>query len=280
MNVKRVFISPVVLAIPIGIILFLTFSMEAAGQTNSAAALLKMDFGSQGSTTELILTPRVGKPLRDPTWIYIVLPDGTRNTAFPAALPLMPIPVQPPLPSGLLDLSQLITSWNTSQKRTKVQDKILPMAQVLLPHFTVLASLEWQDSGIAFAAGQKFQISAQGNWYLDKTAGVPSDACGPDGLSTSNLADHVPLPGHPAWPKPDEKGGALIGRIGDGPAFLVGSGGVFTADRSGTLFLVCNDLFDGGAPGGSCVYCSASGNTHISNNTGELQILCSFLNSQ
>jgi hypothetical protein len=45
---------------------------------------------------------------------------------------------------------------------------------------------------------------------------------------------------------PDEPVGALLGRWGDGEAFLIGEGGEFDADTDGTLFLRLNDSYGNG----------------------------------
>lgn len=244
-----------------------------AATGGSAAVVIEMGLGKQGTATEMIGTPKVGLPLRDPTWIYVLLPDGTLNPALPVPLPPLAVPIPAGIPVAVIDLSGAFPAGNTPQSRTTVRDNLATMRNVLFPTCTVLAASEWQDSGILVTAGQRFQLTAQGQWFLDKAGGVPSEGCGPDGLPTSDPAGHdPPLAGHPPWPKPDEKGGALIARIGNGPPFLVGAGGTFTADRTGPLWFVCNDLFDGGAPGGNCVYCTIPRMTHLSNNTGSVQV--------
>ncbi len=250
---------------------------ELAAQTMTDAVSVEMGLGNQGTASELILAPKVGHSLRDPTWLYILQPDGTPNPAFPFPLPGIPIPVQPGVPAGLTDLSDILPGWNVAQKRTNVRDGFPTMRQVLFPACIVQAAQEWQDSGFLVTAGHRFQLAATGRWFLDKSGGVPSEECGPEGFAASNPAGHLPQAGHPPWPKPEALGGALIARIGDGPTFLVGAGGTFTADRSGNIFFVMNDLFDGGAPGGSCVYCTTPGMTHISNNSGSVQVVFTSL---
>lgn len=248
---------------------------ESLCQIGTAAALLEMDFGSLGTTTELILTPKVDSQIIDPNWIYIVLPNGLPNMVFPAAFPTVPLPLPGGIPADIVDLSQQVEWWNEAHKRTNVVDSLVNMSQILFSSFTVDAKLEWQDSGFVVADGQNFQLSAAGIWSVDKN--IPANTCGPEGLPPPP-SDHTPLAGHPAWPKPEAVAGALIGRVGNGTAFVVGSGGTFTAESSGNLFFVCNDVFDGGAPGGSCIYCPAgNNNTHMSNNTGEVKVSFSII---
>ena len=59
------------------------------------------------------------------------------------------------------------------------------------------------------------------------------DWCGADGVYKHAAGEGYLLPGTNV--------GALIARIGDGPAVSVGSRHDIVADRSGTLFLAMND---------------------------------------
>lgn len=115
-------------------------------------------------------------------------------------------------------------------------------------------SERWQDSGVNVERGQTYRISASGKWTIN------SDTCGwsgPDGGSGPCAA--------PLSAKQTVAGSylALIGRIGDGPAFLVGGGIELTADRSGRLSLRIND-----APGG------------FENNEGSVTVRTAHLSTQ
>ena len=103
--------------------------------------------------------------------------------------------------------------------------------------FEVPARLEdWLDSGVHVKSGQIYKIAASGSWTVNARR---CGWTGPDGGSGP-----CSVPG--SFPQAIAGSySALIGRIGDGPAFLVGSGIDLTTDRSGSLYFRMND-----APGG------------------------------
>lgn len=80
---------------------------------------------------------------------------------------------------------------------------------------------------ITLKSGNVVSISATGTVRLGAFAGVG----GPDGINGFTGYNRVDGFRH----------GALLGRIGDGPWFFVGSNGSFTADRNGSLSLIIND---------------------------------------
>jgi len=90
----------------------------------------------------------------------------------------------------------------------------------------------WVDSGLELAAGELVGISASGSintW--DGRSGSNSD---PDGQYKKTCGDvKCPLRGADY--------GALIGRIGEGESFLVGTKTEFNVTETGTLFLTVND---------------------------------------
>jgi hypothetical protein len=74
--------------------------------------------------------------------------------------------------------------------------------------------------------GQVLKITASGEWAYKVVNKEVLGKCGPDGDGRT----HADLPSV-----------ALIGKIGDGDKFLIGSSFELKATRSGTLFLGCND---------------------------------------
>lgn len=100
------------------------------------------------------------------------------------------------------------------------------------------------DTGVRVERGTRLLIGATGTWCM---GGQPPTAeCGgPGGIRPANPVEH-PLVLDRA------KIGALIGRIGNGPWFLVGRRAEITARSRGRLFLVFNER-------SSCCYADNSG---------------------
>jgi hypothetical protein len=93
----------------------------------------------------------------------------------------------------------------------------------------VRADQPWTDTGIRVRAGDVFRIDATGMIHWG-----PSRSDDPNGEVSSPYNANRPLP--------NRAGGALIGRIGNGEPFLVGSGmQSFRAGTSGNLYLGVND---------------------------------------
>ncbi len=91
----------------------------------------------------------------------------------------------------------------------------------------IRAYYSWQDTGITVKAGEKVSVAVMGEWSNQKDG----DLYGPGG--NGNLDPSDIMPSAPV--------GAMLGRIGDSPPFLVGDHTDFTARVSGTLWLVMND---------------------------------------
>ncbi len=103
--------------------------------------------------------------------------------------------------------------------------------------FEVQAQAEqWLDSGVQVVPGQIYQISAWGSWTVE------AESCGWSGPDGGSGPCSAPLSAPQAVAASYS---ALVAKIDDGPAFLVGKGIDFTADRSGILYFRVND-----APGG------------------------------
>ena len=111
----------------------------------------------------------------------------------------------------------------------------------------------WVESGVAVIEGKTYRFAASGSWTVN------IERCGwsgPDGGSG---------PCSTARSFPQAVAGsysALIAKIGDGPAFLIGSGIDLTADRTGALLFRIND-----SPGG------------FDNNEGEVTVRITSISS-
>ena len=99
--------------------------------------------------------------------------------------------------------------------------------QTLTMMAVVRANGEWQNSGIFLRKGQRVLILANGEWSHD------------DGISFYD-ADGVGVYDDNAL-LPTAKTGMLIGKIGDGQPFIIGTNAMFVAAHSGHLYLSMND---------------------------------------
>ena len=97
----------------------------------------------------------------------------------------------------------------------------------LLTH-TVFAYRQWQSTGFYLDQGDRFTLTARGEWLYSPLVGR-----------------HGPAGGRPApafYPLPNVAGGALIGRVGeDGQPFYVGRWSTHSASAPGLLYLRIND---------------------------------------
>jgi hypothetical protein len=109
----------------------------------------------------------------------------------------------------------------------------------------VPANAQWFDSGVELQAGQTFSLVATGQINLKAD-------CVQDELAEGDTpcADYILGPGGGIIVVQEmgltsilstELIGALAGRVGDGAPFLVGGGGTFTAETTGTLQFGIND---------------------------------------
>lgn len=87
----------------------------------------------------------------------------------------------------------------------------------------------WTDTGLPVRAGQVFQLMASGEVLFRSAAG---DVTGPGGMGAA-IGTGFPLPSAPL--------GALIGRIGNGRPFLIGTDPTLRATANGRLWLGVND---------------------------------------
>jgi hypothetical protein len=103
-----------------------------------------------------------------------------------------------------------------------------PHTQTELLAHTVYAYRQWQSTGIKVNAGDRFTITARGEWVYSPEVGLT----GPEG--------GLPAPSY--YPLPYARGGALIGRVGEsGEPFYVGGRATGYANEAGLLYLRIND---------------------------------------
>ena len=96
---------------------------------------------------------------------------------------------------------------------------------------TVRPSPVWQDSLIRLSKGQRVVLDVEETWSPDMRDQIAW--CGADGLYNLAAGADYLLPGTNV--------GALVGRVGSGPAFAIGSRCDFKADRDGVLHLAMNE---------------------------------------
>ncbi|MFZ6028729.1 MAG: hypothetical protein ACOYYS_13520 [Chloroflexota bacterium] len=123
------------------------------------------------------------------------------------------------------------------------------VVQLTIPYAIspTIAHGDWQETGILLTAGQAFTVTASGainmwpNCEETKAEqGYPNFDCsitaavGPSGTDAFS-------PGQEDYPLPGANTLALLGRVGNGPIFVIGAGGVFTAPQSGPLLVTTND---------------------------------------
>ncbi len=92
--------------------------------------------------------------------------------------------------------------------------------------FSVLADQGWQRIGYV-RLGQQFELTATGSWR-HRPDEAPSSPAGKNAFDPGAMLPSAPL-------------GALIGRIGENPPFLVGEHALMTAPFGGELSLSMND---------------------------------------
>ena len=257
-----------------GMLVLACLALALPGWTQIASGVVvEVQMGPLGTGTDLLLAPNVDKPLQDTTWVYEQFPHGAPNPDFPPP-PIPPtLPLQPALPGNFVDLATLWPPFSESHLVFPgPRDAQSTMKGVLATEIEVKAWLPWQDSGITLMAGQRFEVEAEGRW----SSHYDQWWCGPEGNTDRNrfVTNRA---GHPPSPCPTAIGGALVARIGRGAGFYVGPGGEFTANASGNLQFMMNDIFDGAPRNGDCRYCGTAGG-HLCNNVGSLRVLVIPLN--
>jgi tetratricopeptide (TPR) repeat protein len=108
-------------------------------------------------------------------------------------------------------------------KLTQLSPTIIPTRRVVAA--TVQANGEWQNSGVTVQAGQRITLAASGRWSHGQSN------YGPEGYDKYDNSAVLP----------SAKIGSLIGRIGSGRPFLIGTSLSLTANDDGVLQLSMND---------------------------------------
>ena len=125
------------------------------------------------------------------------------------------------------------------------------IAQVTIPYLLPqsIAATTWEDTGIILQPGDAFSITAVGtiNMWPNCEAtkverGYPDIDCAETNIGPNGT--DLFAPGLEEYPLSGMNTMALIGRVGNGAAFVVGEGGDFVADSKGPLMLVTNDTLD------------------------------------
>ena len=104
----------------------------------------------------------------------------------------------------------------------------------------------WTDTGIHLNAGDVVTYRSAGTIQMSTDANDRATAAGAFSGRTARNA-----------PRPDQKAGGLLLRVGNGPVAFVGENGSFTAQQSGRVYLGVND-------------------DHLPDNTGEYRVLLSI----
>ncbi len=251
-------------------VLLLVLVQPGWGQPGPATGAVRIDLqmGGVGSVTEFFRAPNVGQPAGDPTWKHEWQPDGSRP-AFPPGKEPPVLPPEAPPPPGLTDGAAVWSGVPDGGAAAPTETQV-SLPTVLFP-FEVEAGKPWQPTGIMLRRGQAFEVEVTGRWSMHKDerwcSGEGLTGHGPLGRIVSEYPGHLspicPLPQHPA--------GTLAGRIGGGPPFRIGLGGIFQADANGELELMPNDVFDPGPPGQPCPVCHDP-TGHLWNNQGFLRV--------
>jgi hypothetical protein len=91
----------------------------------------------------------------------------------------------------------------------------------------VEANRDWTDTGITVRRGERLTVNPNGN--VNVGPGVSAGVNGTQAVSGNN------------YPVKSASAGALIGRVGNGPAFVIGAQTQVTVPADGRLFLGVND---------------------------------------
>lgn len=95
---------------------------------------------------------------------------------------------------------------------------------------TIRGNEQWKSTGVTVQAGDAVRFQASGNVRFSPD---PADNAAPQGAANRHTVAGAPLPQQP--------GGALLGRVGDGQPFLIGNQSSVTMGTSGLLLLGIND---------------------------------------
>ncbi|HEX5840584.1 MAG TPA: LecA/PA-IL family lectin [Anaerolineales bacterium] len=141
------------------------------------------------------------------------------STDFPHTLPA-PISASNTAPSPMLAARTLLSVTPTSAITAS------PMSAGTV-RVEISAHEEWQAAGMIVKPGQSITIQVSGGWKHSESEAAYGTG-GIEGMDTNSVLPSAPV-------------GSLIGRIGRGQPFEIGTRTVLTADRAGPLQLSMND---------------------------------------
>jgi formylglycine-generating enzyme required for sulfatase activity len=127
------------------------------------------------------------------------------------------------------------TEDSQSQAMTPTNIAIPPTATAVVLEFSfvVYADQEIQDTGIECVKGDEVTITSIGSWSHGFEGGSINDVPFYDGDGYESKVSSQWIPSATL--------GALLGRIGEGDFFVIGSSSTFTCTQSGNIFLLMND---------------------------------------
>jgi hypothetical protein len=171
-----------------------------------------------------IITATPLPPTQEPTIITATpLPTST-DTSSPTPLPTLTNTSIPPTRIPTLTPTRVPSRVPTT----------VPRAEPRELSTTVQAFSDWQNTGIYVSAGQTLRITATGTW----SHGIEGVCCGPNPFDANGYRDKY----DPHALLPAQRVGSLIGRIGNGGYFFVGTDFQITSTQSGNLQLIINDV--------------------------------------
>ena len=123
-----------------------------------------------------------------------------------------------------------------SARRQERRDARAAQAPANAREVVVPSNVQWTNTGISVASGQRLRFSTTGDARL--SVQNAEDVAQAGGTASARRADKAPIPSAPV--------GALIGRIGNGQPFVIGNTTLaLDMPGSGRLFLGVNDDFVG-----------------------------------
>lgn len=163
--------------------------------------------------------------------MLVVLLLAACQTATPVSTP---VPVEPSATEGI----PAAPTATVTEEPTAISalDIFLLTKAAVTPAPTYNVDVEakacWMKSDINVVTGQRVSISAKG--IVNTYKGSPGGDSDPNGQAAN-------MCGGTKCPVIGVGYGSLIGRVGDGKAFFVGSAYEFIADRDGPLYFTVND---------------------------------------
>lgn len=148
------------------------------------------------------------------------------------------VPAVPPMLAGLaLMLALLLAACGGALPPAAPTTTAMPRTQTI----TVPAAAGWVETGAIIAPGNRLVIAAEGTVVLIDGGGPITAAGGAIRCDRDKAEARAGMRFDLACLLDGAPFGAVIGRIGDGPPFLIGSAADLTADRGGPLLLAVND---------------------------------------